>query len=540
MLSSRAKLLLVIAWVWGAAALRFEVESTDGDVLVLDESNFDTTIAEHTKGVLVQFYAPWCGHCKKLAPEFKSAATKLMEETDGQVRLAMVDATEEKELAERFEVRGFPSLKLFRGGDPGQWTEYRGGRAAPDLVAYLKKQTGPAATLLVDGAAMVRSLAAHGPGAGRVLVGGFFADTDGFAAKLFLAAAARVDDLEFVYSPDRLLALLHPPVSAEPTDAAPPARPSARRSSRPGEAVPEGHDAVCVFSEFDERRAVLVVTSATSVDEIVAFVLAHALPRVLDFTPETSKALFSGPVKVHLLTFYDPKASEVAAALRATLAALADDHRGQVLHVLVPSTEDKVMSYFGADKKDLPQTYLADMRAEGSLRKFPFAGGKAHRLADLRAFEAAFLRGELAPHLKSEADAPAHARGPVQVLTGTTFNARCGAAATVARDCLVMFHAPWCGHCKALLPKWDALGELFAKADGAVLVAKMDATLNEIDVEGVAVKGFPTIVFFSHGGKPTTYEGGREVADLSAFLQAHATAPFELADGTKGGPRDEL
>jgi len=109
-----------------------------------------------------------------------------------QVRLAMVDATEEKELAERFQVRGFPSLKLFRGGDPSKWTEYSGGRASRDIVAYMKKKTGPAATLLVENKDMERSLAQQGPGAGRVLVGGFFLDTDGAAAKLFHAAAARV------------------------------------------------------------------------------------------------------------------------------------------------------------------------------------------------------------------------------------------------------------------------------------------------------------------------------------------------------------
>jgi len=49
--------------------------------------------------------------------------------------------------------------------------------------------------------------------------------------------------------------------------------------------------------------------------------------------------------------------------------------------------------------------------------------------------------------------------------------------------------------------QWDALGELFEKSDD-MLIAKMDATLNEIDVEGVVIKGFPTIFFFPKGGKP--------------------------------------
>ena len=111
------------------------------------------------------------------------------------------------------------------------------------------------------------------------------------------------------------------------------------------------------------------------------------------------------------------------------------------------------MSYFGTDKKDLPQTYLADMRLEGSMRKYPFTGGKAHRIADLRDFEASFLRGELTPQLKSEEDKASNERGPVQVLTATSFSKRCGSEASTERDCLVMFYAPWCGHCKSLLPK---------------------------------------------------------------------------------------
>ena len=68
-------------------------------------------------------------------------------------------------------------------------------------------------------------------------------------------------------------------------------------------------------------------------------------------------------------------------------------------------------------------------------------------------------------------------------LTPETFD---GAVKDESVFALVEFFAPWCGHCKALEPKWDELAEKFAPVE-SIMVAKMDATANEIDVEGVSI-----------------------------------------------------
>jgi protein disulfide-isomerase-like protein len=88
-------------------------------------------------------------------------------------------------------------------------------------------------------------------------------------------------------------------------------------------------------------------------------------------------------------------------------------------------------------------------------------------------------------------------------------------------DLFVEFYAPWCGHCKSLAPKWEELAEEF-KDNKAIVIAKVDATENEVDVPGIEVQGFPTLFFIPAGGSPMKYNGARETADMAEFVRKNS------------------
>ena len=102
--------------------------------------NFDSIVLTAGKPALVEFFAPWCGHCKNLAPIYEELANDF-EFAKDKVTIAKVDADAEKSLGQRFGVQGFPTLKWFDGkSDEPQ--DYKSGRDLDSLEAFVTEKTG--------------------------------------------------------------------------------------------------------------------------------------------------------------------------------------------------------------------------------------------------------------------------------------------------------------------------------------------------------------------------------------------------------------
>eukprot|EP00742_Colponemidia_sp_Colp-10_P003020 GILJ01003222.1.p1 GENE.GILJ01003222.1~~GILJ01003222.1.p1 ORF type:complete len:506 (-),score=101.83 GILJ01003222.1:92-1516(-) len=108
----------------------------DSFVTDLDESNFDSVV-DGSKDVFVEFYAPWCGHCKQLAPEYELVAKQFKKSNS--VVVAKVDATAAKAVGDRFDIKGFPTLKFFPKGRKSP-VDYNGGRNAAAISRYIREQ----------------------------------------------------------------------------------------------------------------------------------------------------------------------------------------------------------------------------------------------------------------------------------------------------------------------------------------------------------------------------------------------------------------
>ena len=114
---------LFILFVLFATSYSVEIETED-EVLVLTKDNFDQAILENDH-ILVEFYAPWCGHCKQLSPVWDKLAETFIAEKKDDIVVAKMDATI-NELSHT-KVRSFPTIRLYRKGT-NEFGEYNGER----------------------------------------------------------------------------------------------------------------------------------------------------------------------------------------------------------------------------------------------------------------------------------------------------------------------------------------------------------------------------------------------------------------------------
>ncbi|GAM27207.1 hypothetical protein SAMD00019534_103820 [Acytostelium subglobosum LB1] len=99
------------------------------DVIVLTDKNFDQNVKSGGSW-LIEFYAPWCSFCKKLAPIYEELATKVK----GNVNIAKIDCTVERSTCQRYEIMGYPTLKFVSSGVV---YEHQGERTLEALEQYV-------------------------------------------------------------------------------------------------------------------------------------------------------------------------------------------------------------------------------------------------------------------------------------------------------------------------------------------------------------------------------------------------------------------
>jgi protein disulfide-isomerase A1 len=466
--------LVVACCVLPRAASNVDAED---NVIVLGASNFESYI-EKTPLVLVDFYAPWCGHCKQLAPEYAAAAKILQAEG---VPLAKVDAADEQnqKLAEQYDVQGFPTLKLFKRKKA---SDYIGERTTDAIVAFMRKKAGPPTTDLASD-----TMATEFKDSANVSVIGFFTDKNSEAFKAYETAAGEVDDVVFGTVHDNGIRALF-------------------RAEK---------ESIILYKKFDDKR--VVYDGEMQPNPIAEFAKSNAMPLVVPFNEANAPKIFGGTIKVHLIVFLDP---DKETELMAKLAAPAAKFKGQVMVITVSPAEEQIIEYFGITTADMPAVRLVDMR-DIAMKKYVY-DQPALDEASIQNFIDEFLAGNLKATLKTE-EAPLEDEGPVKVVVSKTFKAE---VVENENDVLVEFYAPWCGHCKELAPRYHALATKLQHAKKLV-IAKVNAEANEID--GVIVEGFPTLRLYPAAKKfePVDYTGERTAEAIEEWLVKEVTHKWE-------------
>ena len=459
----------------------------ENDITVLTNATFDKALEKY-EHMLVMFYAPWCGHCKKFKPELEKAAAVLRKEN---LIVAKIDATVEKDLAKKYGVRGYPTVKFFKKGVP---SDYTAGRTEKDVINWVRKKSGPPTKLLKTAEEVEKFQKEN-----DVCVVYFGKDAE--EKKVYEAVATKIEDFPFAVVEDEEVAKKF----------------NAKQRS------------VVLFKTFDEKRNDLETVKEKELNE---FVEKYSQKRVSTFDDKTTEIVFGKNQPA--IVYFGEKGDKWNEAEKS-LEKIAEKVGTKIKVVMTEIKEGmgkRVAEYIGCKKEDLPTVWILDTKKD--IKKYIMEGEINEK--NLLDFIDGWEKGKLKRHLKTQEE-PKDNNGDIFVVVGKSFQKE---VIENDKDVMLVFYAPWCGHCKQLLPKYEEAAKKLKAKNPKIVLAKMDATENEI--ESVTITGFPTIKFYpgnKKDAKPIDFNGERTTEGIIKFIQTNAYNKVVLDEEKKEDKKEE-
>ena len=449
----------------------------DKDVLILTDSTFENAINKY-EYLMVFFYAPWCIRCNKFHPEYDKAASILKSEN---LFLAKVDATVEKKLDKKFEITGFPVLKLFIHGVP---IEYTGERNHEDLIRWIRKKTNGVAIEELNSDKDIDTFKEKN---GVALI---YFGNDENDIKIWTKLARKNDDIPFGVVKDNNLIKKY-----------------ANNDKK-----------IILYKNFDEKIRELNIIKEKEIQE---FINKYSTPKLMFLDRKAVNAIFEK--KIPGIILYANTTSlkfEDYLKIMMNISEKINYKYKVVITDIKEGLSAKNAELMDIKEKDLPTVRIADTSGE-YLKKYKMEGEINEE--NILEFVQDWENKKIKSYIKS-AEVPEENDNDVIVVVGKTFERE---VIYNKKDVVVLFYSTLCKHllqnCKELLQNYAEVAEKLIRLNPNLIMAKIDVIENE--VESIHISSFPKIKLFPANKKdkaPIDYDGDNSVNDIIKFINEKA------------------